>query len=43
MLSRQEYGPANVTTMVDRTRRFRVALKNEEKRIKPIMAQVQRL
>lgn len=40
MLFRQKYGPANVTTMIERTSRFLVALKNEENRTKPIMAQI---
>lgn len=40
MLFRQKYGPAHVTTMIERTCRFLVALKNAEKRTKPIMAQI---
>ena len=40
VLFRQKYGPANVTNMIERTSRFLVALKNTEKRIKPIMAQI---
>lgn len=40
VLFRQKYGPANVTTMIERTSRFLVALKNTEKRTKPIMAQI---
>jgi IS30 family transposase len=40
VLFRQKYGPANVTTMIERTSRFLVALKNAEKRTKPIMAQI---
>lgn len=39
VLFRQKFGPANVTTMIERTSRFLVVLKNEEKRTKPIMAQ----
>jgi len=42
VLFRQKYGPANVTTMIERTSRFLVVLKNEEKRTKPIMAQIGR-
>lgn len=40
VLFRQKYGPANVTTLTERTSRFLVALKNVEKRTKPIMAQI---
>ena len=40
MLFRQKYGPANVTTMIECTSHFLVALKNAEKRTKPIMAQI---
>jgi len=40
VLFRQKYGPANVTTIIERTSRFLVALKNAEKRTKPIMAQI---
>ena len=42
MLFRQKYGPANITTMIERTSRFLVVLKNEDKRAKPIMAQIAR-
>jgi len=42
VLFRQKYGPANVTTMIERTSRFLLVLKNEEKRTKPIMAQIAR-
>jgi len=40
VLFRQKYGPANVTTMIERTSRFLLMLKNEEKRTKPIMARI---
>lgn len=40
VLFRQKFGPANVTTMIERTSRFLVVLKNPEKRAKPIMAQI---
>ncbi|WP_170295224.1 IS30 family transposase [Paracoccus aestuariivivens] len=42
VLFRQKYGPANVTTMIERTSRFLEVLKNEDKRAKPIMAQIAR-
>lgn len=37
---RQKFGPANVTTLVERLSRFLVVLRNPEKRTKPIMAQI---
>ena len=37
---RQKFGPANVTTMVERLSRFIVVLRNPEKRTKPIMSQI---
>ncbi|MET3615828.1 IS30 family transposase [Rhizobium aquaticum] len=37
---RQKFGPANVTTMVERLSRFLVVLRNPEKRTKPIMSQI---
>src|SRR5690606_32393570 len=37
---RQKFGPANVTTMVERLSRFLVVLRNPQKRAKPIMAQI---
>lgn len=40
MLFRQKFGPANVTTLIERTSRFLVVLKNAEKRTRPIMAQI---
>jgi len=40
VLFRQKYGPANVATMIERTSRFLLVLKNEEKRAKPIMSQI---
>lgn len=40
VLFRQKYGPANVTTMIERTSRFLLVLKNDEKRTKPIMARI---
>lgn len=40
VLFRQKFGPANATTMIERTSRFLVALKNAEKRMKPIMAPI---
>lgn len=40
VLFRQKFGPANVTTMIERTSRFLVVLKNAEKRTRPIMAQI---
>jgi IS30 family transposase len=39
---RQKFGPANVTTLVERLSRFIVVLKHAEKRAKPIMAQIAR-
>lgn len=39
MLFRQMFGPASITTMVERMSRFLVALKNPKKCAKPIMAQ----
>lgn len=37
---RHKFGPANVTTLVERLSRFLVVLRNPEKRTKPIMAQI---
>ena len=37
---RQKFGPANVTTMVERLSRFVVVLRNPEKRAKPIISQI---
>lgn len=37
---RQKFGPANVTTLVERLSRFLVVLRNPEKRAKPIMTQI---
>jgi len=37
---RQKFGPANVTTLIERLSRFLVVLRNPEKRAKPIMAQI---
>lgn len=40
VLFRQRFGPANVTTLIERVSRFLVVLRNPEKRAKPIMAQI---
>lgn len=37
---RQKHGPADITTLIEHTSRFLVALKNAEKRTKPIMARI---